>query len=108
MRHAFILVIGEVIIILHKEPEWVLTTYSIIRHLILIAISLEPLECAHVCADILEYFASSQVYLNGSGLSLAGDYALLSVEEVSKPLVFDVERGPLHHESYQWKQLPYL
>ena len=80
MRHALILVIGEVIIILHKQPEWVLTPLSIIWRLFLVAVSLEPLECAHVCADILEYFATSQVYLNGGGLSLSSNYALLSVE----------------------------
>ena len=66
---------------------------------VFLAAALEALEGAEVCAHCLQDLARAHVYLDGSGLCLAGDDALVVVEEVGEVLVLHIVPCPLQAAS---------
>jgi hypothetical protein len=104
LSDSLILIIRKIIIVFHDEPEWVLLSLAIILWFFFIIVRFKAMESTNVSTNILENSTRGEVDLDSCCLSLPSHYTLISVENISEVLVFDVKWCSLNW--YMIKDIP--
>ncbi len=94
LSHSSLMIKWEVIIVLHDKPKRILRVpiNNYFRTFLCNFFLFKALKGRYVCSYVLHNFSCGKVDLNGSGLCLPCDYALvLTVEKFSKILILDIK-----------------